>query len=220
MIKLAPSILTADFSNLGEEINKIYKSGAHYVHIDVMDGQFVPNISIGLPVVQSIRKSTSMTLDVHLMINNPLRYIEDFANAGADIINFHIESEDNCDEVIDKIIECGKIPAITLKPKTHISEVFKYLDRVKMVLIMTVEPGFGGQKFMFDMMSKITELEKYRFDKSLDFEIEVDGGINFDTAKIAIDSGANVLVVGSGIYNDNGADVNTKKYLEFFKECV
>ncbi len=219
MIKLSPSILSADFTDLGSEIKKIDENGAQYVHIDVMDGQFVPNISVGIPVVKCVRKITDKVLDVHLMINNPLRYVKDFANAGADIINFHIESLDNPNLVIDEIIKYGKTPAITVKPNTKIEEVYPYLDRVNMVLIMTVEPGFGGQKFMADMMSKVKDLRNYANKKGFDIDIEIDGGVNFDTAKVCIENGANVLVVGSEIYNDKGAEYNTKKYMAFLKEC-
>lgn len=219
MIKLAPSILTADFTNLKSELKKIEDNGCPYVHIDVMDGHFVPNISIGIPVVKSISKITNMVLDVHLMISNPLKYIKDFADAGSDIINFHIECDDNANDVIDEILKYNKKVGITLKPNTPIESVYQYLDRVSMVLIMSVEPGFGGQKFMEDMMDKVSTLRTYIDEKGLDIDIEVDGGLNLKNVDKAISKGANVLVVGSGIYNDKGADKNTIEYIKLFKEC-
>ncbi len=216
MIKLSPSILTADFTNLESEIKKIEDNGCPYLHIDVMDGHFVPNITLGAPIVKSIRKVTNMVLDVHLMISNPLKYVEDFANAGSDIINFHIESDDNPNEVIAKILSCGKKAGITVKPNTPIEEVFPYLDKLSLVLIMSVEPGFGGQKFMEDMMEKVKIVKEYIDKNGLDVEIEVDGGLNLTNVDKALEKGANVIVVGSGIYNDKGADKNTVEYINYF----
>lgn len=220
MIKLAPSILTADFTNLESEIKKIEENGCPYLHVDVMDGHFVPNISIGAPVVKSIRKVTNMVLDVHLMISEPLKYVKDFADAGSDIINFHIECDNDTNEVIDEILKYGKKAGITVKPNTPITDVFPFLDRLSMVLIMSVEPGFGGQKFMEDMMEKVAVLKKHITENNLEIDIEVDGGLNMSNIDKALDKGANVVVVGSGIYNDNGADKNTVEYINYFKEYV
>lgn len=218
MIKLSPSILTCDFTNLESEIKKVEENGCPYLHIDVMDGHFVPNISIGALVVKSIRTKTKMVLDVHLMISNPLKYVKDFADAGSDIINFHIECDDDIDEVINSILALDKRVGLTVKPNTPIEEVYPYLDRVSMILVMSVEPGFGGQKFMPDMMDKVSALRKYADDNHIDIDIEVDGGLNLKNVSQAIDSGANVIVVGSGIYNENGADKNTLEYIKYFKE--
>lgn len=217
MIKLSPSILTADFCDLKSELKKIEENGCPYVHIDVMDGQFVPNISIGIPVVKSISAVTDMVLDVHLMIKNPLKYVEDFAKAGADIINFHFESDDNPTEVIDEILKQGKKAGMTLKPATDVKELLPYIDRLSLVLIMSVEPGFGGQSFMEDMMEKVKFLRKYVDENNLDIDIEVDGGVNMKTIETVLDAGANVVVVGSGIYNKDGADKNTRDYIEYFE---
>ncbi len=194
-IKISPSILAADFCNLQREIERV--PNAEMLHLDVMDGHFVPNISIGVPVVESIRKQTSMFLDVHLMISHPLQYVEAFAKAGADLICFHIESEDDPKAVIDRIHQCGKQAAIALKPNTPAEVVFKYLQDLEMVLVMTVEPGFGGQSFMADMVPKI---EAIRARVSADFDIQVDGGINCETAKTVVEAGANVLVAGSFVF--------------------
>lgn len=218
MIKLAPSILTADFADLKEEVKKVEENGATYLHLDVMDGHFVPNMSFGAPIVKSIRKITDMTLDVHLMITNPLSYVKSFSDAGADIINFHYECSDNIDEVINEILKNGKKAGITVKPDTDIESIYKYLDRISMVLIMSVYPGFGGQKFMPDMLEKVTKLKDYCLKNNLDIEIEIDGGANMTNVEDIIKSGVNVIVVGSEIYNENGADVNTKKYVSFFNE--
>lgn len=217
MIKLSPSILTADFSNLGEELKKIENNGCPYLHLDVMDGHFVPNISFGPLLIKSIREHTNMVFDVHLMISNPLKYVKDFAMAGSDIINFHIECDNDTNEVIDEILKYSKKPAITVKPNTPIETVFPYLDKVCMVLIMSVEPGFGGQKFMVDMMEKVRKLKQYITENNIDIDIEVDGGINLTNVDTVLDAGANVIVVGSGIYNDNGADKNTVEYINHFK---
>ncbi len=200
MIKIAPSILSADFANLERDIHRI--SAADYVHVDVMDGMFVPNISIGIPVLQSIRKVTDMFLDVHLMIVEPVRYVDQFCDAGADLVTVHVESdtEENIHAAIDKIHAKGKKAGIVLKPKTPASAALPFINEVEMILIMTVEPGFGGQKFMADMMPKVEEIRRYIDAMNPECELEVDGGVDPKTAPICIHSGANVLVAGSAVY--------------------
>ena len=200
MIKIAPSILSADFAKLGEDINSI--STADYLHFDVMDGIFVPNISIGIPVLQSVRKYTDMVLDVHLMITEPVRYVERFAEAGADIVVVHLESDtpENITAAVDKIKACGKKAGIAIKPKTPAEELLPYMDKLDLALVMTVEPGFGGQKFMADMMPKVQLLREYINTHGLDCELEVDGGVNLETAAVCINAGANVLVAGSDVF--------------------
>ena len=201
MVKIAPSILSADYSKLGEEIISV--SRADYLHFDVMDGVFVPNISIGLPVLESVRKITDMTLDVHLMITQPYRFTARFAEAGADIVVFHVEAEtpDNTNKALREISDLGKKAGLSVKPNTSAQELIPYIDRLDMILVMTVEPGFGGQKFMPEMLPKISELREYIDKNGLKCDIEVDGGINLETAKLCVDAGANVLVAGSDIFN-------------------
>ena len=200
MIKIAPSILSADFANLERDIGRI--AAADYVHVDVMDGLFVPNITIGIPVVQAIRPTTSLPLDVHLMIVEPVRYVEQFCDAGADIVTVHVEadSEDGTREAIRRIHGKGKKAGIVLKPKTPASAALPFINEVEMILIMTVEPGFGGQKFMADMMPKVQEVRRYIDTMNPQCELEVDGGVDPNTAPICIQSGANVLVAGSAVY--------------------
>ena len=200
MVKFSPSILTADFVHLGDAITELDNAKTDMFHLDVMDGLFVPNISIGIPVVDSIRKVTYTVLDVHLMIDRPHRYIEQFAAAGADIIGFHIEAGSPIKETIDLIHSFGKKACLTIKPKTEAKEVFPYLKDLDMVLVMSVEPGFGGQKFMPEALPKITEIREKANELGIDIDIEVDGGIKAETAPICAEAGANVFVIGSAAY--------------------
>lgn len=200
MLKIAPSILSADFARLGEEIRSI--ETADYLHFDVMDGLFVPNISIGIPVLQSVRKITDMVLDVHLMITDPLRYVSDFLSAGADILVFHIESQapDKTYETIRRVRAQGARVGLSLRPKTPWYILLPYLDELDLVLVMTVEPGFGGQAFMEDQLPKIAALRREIDRRGLKCELEVDGGINPDTARLCVEAGADVLVAGSAVF--------------------
>jgi len=200
MIKIAPSVLACDFNNLKKEITLINRTKCQYIHCDIMDGNFVPNISFGSDIVKSINKYSKKKLDVHLMIKNVDKYVNDFAKAGADIITFHIEAEKNPIKIIKKIKRKGIKCGIAIKPKTRLNSISKILRLVDLVLIMTVEPGFGGQKFLYSQLKKISELKKIIEDKSLDIDIEVDGGINSNTAKKCVKAGANVLVAGSYIF--------------------
>lgn len=201
MIKIAPSILSADFSKLGEEIKEVEQGGADYIHVDVMDGHFVPNITIGPLIVKSIRPITNLPLDVHLMIANPDQYIPEFAKAGADIISVHVEACPHLHRTIHLIKEQGKKAGVVLNPATPVETIQHILPDVDLVLLMTVNPGFGGQSFIPSVLPKIKQIRQMVDDLGLPIEIEVDGGVNQDTAKQCIEAGANVLVAGSAIYN-------------------
>ena len=210
-IQISPSILSADFNQLGNEIKRLEEGGADMIHVDVMDGHFVPNLTIGPPVIKALKKNSSILFDVHLMISPVHKYIQDYALAGADIITIHPEATNNLNSSILKIKELNKKVGVSLNPKTKIDTITKYLNKIDLVLIMSVNPGFGGQKFMPEVLVKIKELRKIKEEKNLNFDIEIDGGINFDNSKIAIEAGANILVSGTTIFQSNNGDVK-KKY--------
>jgi len=214
-IQISPSILSADFSQLGSEIKKLEDGGADMIHVDVMDGHFVPNLTIGPPVIKALKKHSSILFDVHLMISPVHKYIEAYSDAGADIITIHPEATDNLKSSILKIKELNKKVGVSLNPETTIDIISNFLEQIDLVLIMSVNPGFGGQKFMPEVLTKIKELKKIQKEKDLNFDIEIDGGINFENSKIAIEAGANILVSGTTIFKSNNGDI--KKNIELLR---
>ena len=214
-IQISPSILSADFSQLGAEIKRLEEGGADMIHVDVMDGHFVPNLTIGPPVIKALRKKCDLKFDVHLMISPVHKYIESYADAGADIITIHPEATDNLEASILKIRELNKKVGVSLNPESKIDLIRNFLDKIDLILIMSVNPGFGGQKFMPEVLEKIKELKKIQNDNNLDFDIEIDGGINFDNCKDAIEAGANILVSGTTIFKSNNGDI--KKNINLLK---
>ena len=214
-IKISPSILSADFSKLGEEILALEQAGADYVHIDVMDGHFVPNITIGPEVIKRLRPITKLPFDVHLMISPVNNFIESFADAGADIITFHPEATENISETINLIKKLGKKVGVSLKPKSQINLIESCLNEIDLILIMSVEPGFGGQKFMPEVLDKMKKLRNIVDEKKLDVDIEIDGGINFNNSKTAKDYGANILVSGSTVFKEHNG--NLKKNIQLLR---
>ena len=214
-IQISPSILSADFSQLGTEIKRLEEGGADMIHVDVMDGHFVPNLTIGPPVIKALRKHCSLKFDVHLMISPVHKYIEAYADAGADIITIHPEATQNLGESIKTIKDLKKKVGVSLNPESKIELITEFLDQVDLVLIMSVNPGFGGQKFMPEVLDKIKQLKKIQQEKNLNFDIEIDGGINFENCKIAIDAGANILVSGTTVFKSNDGDI--KKNIDLLK---
>jgi ribulose-phosphate 3-epimerase len=202
MVKIAPSILSADFAKLGEEVRDVEQGGADYIHVDVMDGHFVPNITIGPLIVEAIRPITKLPLDVHLMIEHPDRYIPTFAKAGADYLSVHVEACPHLHRTVHLIKECGVKAGVVLNPHTPVAMIEHIIDDVDLVLLMTVNPGFGGQKFIYSVLPKIKRVAQLAKERNLEIEIEVDGGVNAETARLCIEAGANVLVAGSAIYNE------------------
>ena len=214
-IQISPSILSADFSQLGTEIKRLEEGGADMIHVDVMDGHFVPNLTIGPPVIKALRKQCSIKFDVHLMISPVHKYIEAYADAGADIITIHPEATDNLKETILKIKSLNKKVGVSLNPESQIDLISNYLKEIDLILIMSVNPGFGGQKFMPEVLDKVKKLKKIQSEKNINFDIEIDGGINFDNYQSAIEAGANILVSGTTVFKSNNGDI--KKYIDLLK---
>ena len=214
-IQISPSILSADFSQLGNEIKRLEEAGADLIHVDVMDGHFVPNLTIGPPVIKALKKNCSIKFDVHLMISPVHKYIDAYSDAGADIITIHPEATDDLSASIKKIKDLGKTVGVSLNPETKVNVIKNYLDQIDLVLIMSVNPGFGGQKFMPEILDKIKELKNIQKEQNIDFDIEIDGGINFENSKIVIEAGANILVSGTTIFKSNNG--NIKKNIDLLK---
>ena len=214
-IQISPSILSADFSQLGNEIKRLEKGGADLIHVDVMDGHFVPNLTIGPPVIKALKKHCSLKFDVHLMISPVHKYIDAYSDAGADIITIHPEATEDLSASINKIKDLGKKVGVSLNPKTKVNVIKDCLNKIDLVLIMSVNPGFGGQKFMPEVLEKIRELKLIQEKQNIDFDIEIDGGINFENSKIAIEAGANILVSGTTIFKSNNGDI--KKNIDLLK---
>jgi ribulose-phosphate 3-epimerase len=214
-IQISPSILSADFSQLGNEIKRLEEGGADMIHVDVMDGHFVPNLTMGPPIIKSLRQYTNLPFDVHLMISPVHKYIKDYADAGADIITIHPEATEDLKSSIEHIKNLNKKVGVSLNPETKINLITDLLKEIDLVLIMSVNPGFGGQKFMPEVLEKIKELKKIRDQKNLNFDIEIDGGISFDNNKLAIEAGANILVSGTAIFKNNNGDI--KKNIDLLK---
>lgn len=217
MIKLSPSILACDYNILGTQIKEAYEAGAKYMHLDVMDGLFVPSISLGMPVIKSLRKATDVVFDTHLMINEPIRYIDDFVEAGSDIITFHLEATDKVEETINKI-KAAKVKAgIVINPETPVEAIKPYLSMVDMVLIMSVHPGFGGQKYIPEATDKIRQARNFIDKAGYNIDLEVDGGVNLSNVKEVLEAGANVIVAGSAVFGNNITD-SVKGFLKYFEE--
>ena len=214
-IQISPSILSADFSQLGNEIKRLEEGGADMIHVDVMDGHFVPNLTIGPPVIKALRKQCSIKFDVHLMISPVHKYIEAYADAGADIITIHPEATDNLEESISKIKSLNKKVGVSLNPESKLDLITNYLEKIDLVLIMSVNPGFGGQKFMPEVLDKVKQLKEIKSKKNMNFDIEIDGGINFDNCQSAIEAGANILVSGTTVFKSNNGDI--KKNINLLK---
>ena len=214
-IQISPSILSADFSQLGNEIKRLEEGGADMIHVDVMDGHFVPNLTIGPPVIKALRKKCSIKFDVHLMISPVHKYIGAYADAGADIITIHPEATENLEESISKIKSLDKKVGISLNPESKLDLITNYLEKIDLVLIMSVNPGFGGQKFMPEVLDKVKRLKDIKSKNNKNFDIEIDGGINFDNCKLAIEAGANILVSGTTVFKSNNGDI--KKNINLLK---
>jgi ribulose-phosphate 3-epimerase len=214
-IQISPSILSADFSQLGNEIKRLEEGGADMIHVDVMDGHFVPNLTIGPPVIKALKKHCSIKFDVHLMISPVHKYIEAYSDAGADIITIHPEATDNLKESILKIKSLNKKVGISLNPESKIDLIIDYLEKIDLVLIMSVNPGFGGQKFMPEVLDKVKQLKEFQSQNKIDFDIEIDGGINFENCQTAIEAGANILVSGTTVFKSNNGDI--KKNINLLK---